>query len=72
LDTEKYHHEVKYGKKNVIIIGNEGNGICGELIEKSNIKIKIPLIGNAESLNASVASGIVMYEIVRQKMNSEN
>jgi len=72
LDTEKYHHEVKYGKKNVIIIGNEGNGICGELIEKSNIKVKIPLIGNAESLNASVASGIVMYEIVRQKMNSEN
>lgn len=72
LEAKKYHHDIEYGEKNAIIIGNEGNGICKELIDESNIKIKIPIIGNAESLNASVASGIVIYELVRQSINSEN
>lgn len=72
LNAKKYHYEVTYGKKNAIIIGNEGRGISKELIELSNIKVKIPMIGRAESLNASVASGIIIYEIVRQKIISEN
>lgn len=67
LEAEKYHFEVEYGNKNAIIIGNEGNGICDELIGSSNVKVKIPMFGNAESLNASVASGIIIYELVRQK-----
>ena len=53
-------------KENIaLIIGNEGNGICRELIEGSDLKIKIPMHGNIESLNASVAAGILMYEAVR-------
>lgn len=67
LEAERYHFEVEYGNKNAIIIGNEGNGICDELIGRSNVKVKIPMFGNAESLNASVASGIIIYELVRQK-----
>ncbi|SKC43581.1 23S rRNA (guanosine(2251)-2'-O)-methyltransferase RlmB [Maledivibacter halophilus] len=66
LEAERYHFEVKYGRKNAIIIGNEGNGISNELIKRSDIKVKIPIIGNAESLNASIAAGIIIYEIVRQ------
>lgn len=66
LEANKYHFEVKYKRKNAVIIGNEGNGISDELIKHSNIKVKIPIIGNAESLNASIASGIIIYEIVRQ------
>ncbi|WIF94272.1 TrmH family RNA methyltransferase [Caminicella sporogenes] len=72
LSAEKYHNEVVYKKKNAVIIGNEGSGISKEFIEKSNIKVKIPMLGNAESLNASVAAGIIMYEIVRQKFNFKN
>ena len=49
-----------------LIVGNEGNGISRELIEKSDVKIKIPMHGNIESLNASVAAAIIMYESVRK------
>lgn len=72
LNTEKYHFDVKYSNKNTIIIGNEANGISDELIANSNVKVKIPIIGEAESLNASIASAVVMYELVRQNYFSEN
>ncbi len=72
LETNQYHYEVEYGEKIAVIIGNEGNGISKELIDKSNIKVKIPMLGKAESLNASTASSIIIYEIVRQRLNSEN
>ncbi len=72
LDSNFYHYDINYGKKNAIIIGNEGNGIDEEIIHKSNIKVKIPMMGKAESLNASVAAGIIIYETLRQKMSSEN
>lgn len=66
LEAEEYHFQVEYSKKSAIIIGNEANGISDELIRHSNIKVKIPMVGKAESLNASIASGIIMYEVVRQ------
>lgn len=72
LEATKYYHEVKYKERAAIIIGNEANGISKELVKKSNIKVKIPMLGKAESLNASIASSIMIYEIVRQKLNSEN
>ena len=40
-----------------------------EIQEISDKKIKIPMLGKTESLNASVATGIVLYEYVRQKIN---
>ena len=49
-----------------LIVGNEGNGIDPELIRKSDVKIKIPMQGSIESLNASVAAAIIMYESVRK------
>ena len=55
-------------KKKVIIIGNEANGISKEIQGMSDIKIKIPMLGKTESLNASVAAGVVLYEYVRQKL----
>lgn len=53
-------------KKNcAILIGNEGNGLLHETSEKCKIKVTIPMLGRAESLNASVASAISMWEILR-------
>lgn len=72
LNAKNYYFQMDYSNKNAIIIGNEAEGICQELIEHSNIKVKIPIVGNAESLNASIASGIIMYELVRQNYISEN
>lgn len=51
-----------------IIVGNEANGICEEVACSANILVKIPMVGRAESLNASVAASLLMYESVRQRI----
>ena len=66
LATENSIYDVNYSKK-VVIIGNEANGVSKEIQDISNIKVKIPMLGKTESLNASVAAGIMIYEYVRQK-----
>lgn len=68
LDSEKTIYDVDY-KKKVIVIGNEANGVSKAIQDMADEKIKIPMIGKTESLNASVAAGIVLYEYTRQKMN---
>lgn len=66
LDADKLIYDIDY-KKKVIVIGNEANGISKEVMDISDIKVKIPMIGKTESLNAAVASSIILYEYVRQK-----
>lgn len=50
-----------------VIMGNEGEGISLEYLKRSDLKIAIPMYGKIESLNVSVATGIVLYEINRQR-----
>lgn len=50
-----------------LVVGNEGEGISRLVRENCDVIIKIPMVGNIESLNASVSAAISMYEIVRQK-----
>lgn len=50
-----------------LVIGSEGQGIGRLVKEKCDFLVKIPLKGSIESLNASVAAGILMYEVVRQR-----
>ena len=50
-------------KEAVIIIGNESKGISDEILKKANEKITIPKTGEAESLNAAVATGIILSHI---------
>ena len=64
LDTEKSIYDIKYNKK-VIVIGNEANGVSKEIQEMADTKVKIPMLGKTESLNASVATAIIVYEYVR-------
>ena len=66
LQTESTIYDVDYHKK-VVVIGNEANGVEREIQEFADEKIKIPMLGRTESLNASVATGIILYEYVRQK-----
>lgn len=66
LKTDFYYDDIIYPEKTCIIIGNEAKGVSEEVLELSDERIKIPLIGKAESLNASVAGSIIMYEVVRQ------
>lgn len=51
-------------------IGNEGNGLTAELTAKADIKIKIPMMGQVESLNAATAATVLMYEAMRQRIKS--
>ncbi len=52
--------------KVIIAVGNEGNGVSDEVYEISDIKVKIPMPGNAESLNVAVATSVMIYEKIRQ------
>lgn len=63
LNTNNYYDKVEYNYKTALVIGNEANGINDELVSKSDVLVKIPIYGKAESLNAAISSAILMYEI---------
>ena len=56
-----------YQKGTAFFIGNEGNGLTDKLTDKVQKKIKIPMCGKVESLNAAMASGLLVYEARRQR-----
>ena len=66
-DNSKNIYDMKYNKK-VLVIGNEANGVEERIMNMADEKVKIPMLGRTESLNAAVATGIVLYEYVRQKL----
>ena len=68
LQTKNSIYDIDFNKK-IIVIGNEANGVSKEIQDMADEKAKIPMLGRTESLNASVAAGVVMYEYVRQKLN---
>lgn len=67
LQTESSIYDIDYSKK-VLVIGNEANGVTDDILEIADIKAKIPMLGKTESLNASVATSVILYEYVRQKI----
>ncbi len=50
-----------------LVVGNEGGGVCGSFLENSDINISLPMENNTESLNASAAAAVAMYEAFRQR-----
>ncbi len=67
LQTKNSIYDINYNKK-VIVIGNEAEGVSEKVQKIADKKVKIPMLGKTESLNASVATGIILYEYVRQKI----
>ena len=67
LDSSESIYKTEFNKK-VIVIGNEANGVSKEVQSIADEKVKIPMLGKTESLNASVAAGIMIYEYVRRKI----
>ena len=65
--TEYYNQDLK--GPIAIVIGSEGFGMSKLVKENADILIKIPMLGQINSLNASVSAGIVMYEVVKQRLN---
>ena len=55
-----------------LVIGNEGTGVSRLVREKCDYIVSVPMKGNIDSLNASVAAGVLAYEIVRQRMEKQS
>lgn len=67
LAGEKNYDELSFREGTAFLIGNEGNGLSKELSELADDFLKIPMKGRVESLNASVAAALLMYEAYRQR-----
>ncbi len=67
LKASENYFDINMNQSVAIIIGNEANGISHEVTELCTKLVKIPMIGDVESLNASVSSAILMYEVVKQR-----
>ncbi|KNF07488.1 tRNA/rRNA methyltransferase YsgA [Gottschalkia purinilytica] len=72
LQSSDYCYNTDFNKNFALVIGNEASGISDFIVEASSSLVKIPMLGNAESLNAAIASAIIMYEVVRQRQNIVN
>lgn len=70
--TEKTNtslYDIDFKKPTALIMGSEHKGISSSVLKIADQKGKIPLLGEIESLNVSVACGVALYEIVRQRQN---
>lgn len=72
LEDSEVIYNCDFKGKVAIVIGNEANGIPKEHMNLYTHKMKIPMIGRAESLNAASAAAIIMYEVVRQRRYQAN
>lgn len=62
-------HQNDYAAPTALVIGSEGNGISRLVLSKCDAIISMPMLGKINSLNASVAAGVLMYEVARQRLN---
>jgi 23S rRNA (guanosine2251-2'-O)-methyltransferase len=68
--TENSIYDLELNKPLAIIMGGEGDGIQSSILKLADQRGKLPLMGNIESLNVSVACGAILYETVRQRLKS--
>ena len=67
-DAIKLHWEIDYTQPTLILLGNEGAGLSDTLTSLADQTIKIPLGGQVESLNVAIATAVILYEALRQKI----
>lgn len=73
--TEKgstVHSDTDLSGPIAVIMGSEEDGISGEYLKRSDVRVQIPMVGTISSLNVSVATGIVLFETLRQRNLKEN
>ena len=71
INTEKYYYSQDLTGPIGIVIGNEGNGMSDRVRKSCDFLVKIPMKGKVTSLNASVSAGIIIYEVVEQKIKKQ-
>lgn len=68
--ADKALYELDFKAPVALIVGSEEDGISSQLLKEADHVVKIPMRGKIESLNVSVATGIAIYEVLRQKLHS--
>ena len=68
MDAKSYYYQENYKMPIAIVIGSEGFGISRLVKENCDFMVKIPMKGKITSLNASVSAGIIIYEVVKQRL----
>jgi len=66
--TNQLVYDADFTKPTAVIMGSEENGISNEYLKRSDVQVKIPMVGQIASLNVSVASGIVLFEALKQRL----
>ena len=71
INTDKYYYEQDLTGPIGIVIGNEGSGMSNKVTKNCDFLVKIPMMGKVTSLNASVSTGIVIYEALKQRIQKK-
>ncbi|GAB6168949.1 23S rRNA (guanosine(2251)-2'-O)-methyltransferase RlmB [Clostridium carnis] len=69
IKGDEYSYQVNFNGPCAIVIGSEGRGISQLTLKKCDKLVKIPMVGKINSLNASVAGGIMMYEVLKGRLS---
>jgi 23S rRNA (guanosine2251-2'-O)-methyltransferase len=67
--TDKMIYDADFTRPTAVIMGSEENGISNEYLKRSDLQVKIPMTGKIASLNVSVATGIILFEAVKQRLS---
>ena len=67
LETDLSVEKLDFGKSQAFVLGNEANGVSKDMLEISDKKVKIDMSANTDSLNVSVAAGIILYKQYKAK-----
>lgn len=67
LEGRNEYDAENYTTGTAILIGNEGNGLSQEVADQADIRVRIPMEGKVESLNAAIAASVLMFEVYRQR-----
>lgn len=65
--AEKVHFDEQLTGPLALVMGSEGEGISGEYLKLADVKVRIPMLGTIASLNVSVATAVLLYEVIRQR-----
>lgn len=68
LRTEAYYREPRYAAPTFILVGNEARGLPADYEDECDVRVKLPMRGKADSLNAAVATAVMAYEVLGQRL----
>lgn len=66
LENSVPYQDIRYASRSLLVFGNEGNGVSKEILDFSDHRISIPMYGDIESLNVSIAAALCMYKVQEQ------